>query len=81
MPSLPSRDCSPNSPAKIVIFQTNAQFVDFFLRYIHLSFSFLSRLLLPFLRNEALQRREAAQQPRQTKRARPNLSHSAGWLW
>jgi len=30
MPSLPSRDCSPNSPAKIVIFQTNAQFVGIF---------------------------------------------------
>ena len=30
MPSLPSRDCSPNSLANIVIFQTNAQFVDIF---------------------------------------------------
>ena len=30
MPSLPSRDCSPNSLANIVIFRTNAQFVGVF---------------------------------------------------
>ena len=39
MPSLPSRDFSPNSPAKIVIFQTNAQFFDIFFRFsFHLDF-------------------------------------------
>jgi hypothetical protein len=30
MPSLLSQDCSPNSLANIVIFQTNALFVDIF---------------------------------------------------
>jgi len=30
MPSLPSRDFSLNSLAKIVIFQTNAQVIDIF---------------------------------------------------
>ena len=50
MPSLPSRDFSLNSLAKIVIFQTNAQFVDIFSSVSSLSQVFdakIDKLLVP----------------------------------